>query len=336
MASLFDHLFPGNSAIYPETPFALMGLNALAYLDPADFLDDVKTIFGADSGGMVEGEPAAYIPNVLWLRSGNRVILSYQGTVGTAAWFYYIAGAGALPYGPDPGRCYAPFVTIANKVWPDLEKLFTNADRLLFTGHSLGAAIASMHSTELTRFGLAVDPCWPFACPRFADSSYLAMAPGRSRGVNLPYDPVPLLPPNVVDYLGSDITQIRWDEVYATLPGRLAIGAVEVGTRPFFGLDYLVVLAAGSLPFRTSQHQTYNYIRACWHGLGTNATLAALQLAAVLTGLGLFDPWPAPSQLERRLMVQHKDQIAKLEPGLTLAGSVEVEGETWLDEQRKG
>jgi hypothetical protein len=282
--------------IQPETAFMLMALDALAYLPIARFHDELSAILEADDIGEITGDAEKFVPGILWARNANRVILAYQGTVGTRAWFYYVAGAGALPYGPAPGRCFAPFVTIANQLWPELAAVFTNADRLLLTGHSLGAAVAGMHSTELSRSGLWCEPSWLFACPRFADQAYVSARIGSSITVNLPYDAVPLLPPNVIDYLGNSLPSIRWEQVWRLLPGRLAIGAVQAAQEPLAGPDQLVVLAAANLPFNTSVHQTYQYLRSCWSGLGGNATPAAVELAALCKSLGLFDPWPSAQE----------------------------------------
>jgi hypothetical protein len=227
------------------------------------------------------------------LRSGGRVIFAYEGTVGYGAWLRYVSGAGSKPFGPPPGLCFAPFVDAVEKTVGGMQSQLQKGDRVLFTGHSLGAACAGMTNSETTRAGYWTEPACLFACPRCGNDSYFALARGSAYVYNLPYDPVPILPPQVVDFVERSPDQIRWDQVYSYFRGNFPLGAWRGAIATAQNLDYLVLMAAGSLDWQHSPHNTYQYLNAAWTALDGNASQDAIKLQMGCQALGLFDPWPS-------------------------------------------
>jgi len=289
--TLFDRIMPPRFAgVAPETAFVLMGLDTLVFLPAEQYLQQLRGILGADTVGQLPS-PAQFVPAVLFCRSGNRLILAFEGTRGIEAWWNYVAGAGVKPYGPAPGVCFAPFVDAARTLQANIGQLYELRDRVLFTGHSLGAAVAGMLNDTQTRAGWWTDMAWLFACPRFADRAYLAAAKGRNVTLNLPFDPVPYLPPDVVEIVGRSPTEIRWAELLDRYSGWWPLSGWYQAAQQASRLDWLVQLAGANVVPNVSPHQTYQYIRATYSACGSSPRPDVVQLAELLKGLGLFDPW---------------------------------------------
>jgi hypothetical protein len=123
------------------------------------------------------------------------------------------------------------------------------------------------------------------------DASFVALARGFSYTVNLPYDPIPLVPPDIVDLIERDPDRIRWGAVWQRFPGQFPIPGLHDWVATARNLDYLTMLSAANLNPTRSPHQTYQYIRACWAGLAGHVSTAAAELADLCKALGLFDPW---------------------------------------------
>ena len=276
----------------PETPFCYMCLDGLVFLDSTAWLDELKAIFGATGAAHVSG-PDQWTPSVLALRQGPRVILSFEGTKGSLGWLPFFANAGLKEYGPPPGQVFAPFATSATALEPLIKQAFLPGDVATFTGHSLGAAVASMLNSTFTRVGLNTLPAWCFGCPRYGDRAYFASARGSTLVVNLPQDPIPLLPPDVVGYIHRQPAALQWNQLLDSPPEKNFIFGWDRSAAPSKQLDYLVALAAANIVPQESPHQTYQYLRSCWAGLPAPIPGDVQLLFQLCTRLGLLDPWPS-------------------------------------------
>ena len=91
---------------------------------------------------------------------------------------------------PYPGRVHCGFATAVEKIWPQVRELLGRPCRtrpLWLTGHSLGAAMATLASVRLTHEGYKVRAVYTYGSPRagdrlFRDSYHLAnYLPARGR-----------------------------------------------------------------------------------------------------------------------------------------------------------
>ena len=293
--SLFDRLMPPRRLAFArETPFTLMALNALVFLDGETFIPDLVEILGADQVGRIPN-PAPFVPSILFARSKGRVIVALEGTKSIGQWWQYVENAGVQPWGPAPGVCFSPFVDYCRRLQPEVNAQLEESDRVAFTGHSLGAACAGMLNSEQTRAGWWTDYAWLFACPRFADRAWLSLARGRSVTCNLPYDPVPYLPPSIVEVVGRSPTEIRWTQLLDRLPGSFVLPPFYSAADWGRSLDWAVQLAGGNVVPNLSPHQTYQYLRAAWSLVPQPVRPDVSALYDLCKGLGLLDPWPSTS-----------------------------------------
>jgi hypothetical protein len=178
-------------------------------------------------------------------------------------------------------------------VEPGLLDALQPGDRLLLTGHSLGAPVVGLLGNALRLAYAEVEPAVLFAVPNFADAAYLASVVLPTFTINLPGDPVPYLPPNVVFLMGNSPASIRWDAVYRRFSGGLPLLTWGEAAHYARDLDWWVILAAASQDPNENPHQTYQYLTALWTGLGQQLSSEASALVLLLKSLGLFAPWPS-------------------------------------------
>ena len=124
--------------------------------------------------------PLQTIHHTQWLtgKIGNTFYIAFQGSSGTADWFdnfkFWKVGFAAFKNNKKTGsygiKVHAGFDEQADLVWADIFNEILNAKkngctRFIITGHSLGAAIATLISDDVRNF---VDDCicLPFESPR--------------------------------------------------------------------------------------------------------------------------------------------------------------------------
>jgi triacylglycerol lipase len=76
---------------------------------------------------------------------------------------------------PYPGRVHCGFAEAVEQVWPDVRRLLGSPSRtkpLWLTGHSLGAAMATLASVRLTREGYHVRAVYTYGSPRAGDRRF--------------------------------------------------------------------------------------------------------------------------------------------------------------------
>lgn len=124
--------------------------------------------------------------------AGRPAILVFRGTDGPRDWRTNVK-TGLVSWEPG-GRVHAGFKTALNDVWQELdEALAAQAAPLLYTGHSLGGALATLAAGR--RPPLAV---YTFGAPRIGDEAFARTLAEQAvyRVVNRK-DAVPSSPPNV-------------------------------------------------------------------------------------------------------------------------------------------
>lgn len=294
MPTLFDGLFPsfGRTFFARDAALTLMGMNAIVFLDITSFADELRADLGADSVTRIDS-PGNFVPAVLIARQGNRVVFTFEGTKGIAGWWNYVQGAGVEQLGPYPGTVFAPFAQMVRALQPTINAHIAAGDVILFSGHSLGAAIAAILTSLYTQARASVKPTILFAVPRYGDPAFLAAARGTCINVNLPQDPVPLLPPDPVRALQRNPAELRWREAFGVIGGVIPAAQWVFGPEGPQNLDWLVQLAGANIAPSNSPHNTYYYIRSCMAGLPKPYTVEQSTYAALLTRLGLTDPWPS-------------------------------------------
>jgi hypothetical protein len=320
MPSVFDRLFPvGIDYLDPEGAFFLMALDALVYLDSELYADQLAAIFGAEAVTQIPS-PAPYVPALLTLRAGDRVIVAAEGTRGPWAWFNYVATAGGKRWQGFDGLVFGPFADIAEAAFPGVMDSIYASDRIRFSGHSLGAPVVSLIGNSLRWTGYAVEPLVLFAVPNFADAAFLANVVLSAYTVDLPGDPVPYLPPNVVFLMKNKPYELRWNQVYGRIAGGFQPLSPFQAADALNRFDWWILIAAAGSDLQVNMHQTYMYLWACWNGIQDPPTAEASALFLLLKGLGLLAPWPMAEASERPL--------ATIGLGAELVDDVEAEQTT--------
>lgn len=97
----------------------------------------------------------------------------------------------------DDGHYHMGFAKEAFEALPQIEQAIGTSKRIYFTGHSLGAAVASVLS-QIWEPKDRVAPLYVFASPRFASRSLASSS--RRFMVQKPLDPIPHLPPRIFGY----------------------------------------------------------------------------------------------------------------------------------------
>lgn len=134
--------------------------------------------------------------------AGNerRIVVAFRGTEEPADWLHDI-DAGFIKY--DPGRIHRGFANALLEVFIDiivaLRKMRDNAQEILVTGHSLGAALAT-----LAFIGLEGHHLVTFGSPRIGDKKFARWFNAEHRGLAIRFvnnnDIVPRTPPYLTGY----------------------------------------------------------------------------------------------------------------------------------------
>lgn len=269
-----------------------MGLNAMVYLDPATWTARLEAIV---SGMTVNYSPPAvnFHPAIAVLRGTGWALVVIQGTQGWQGWAEYVTGAGSTPWPLRPGRVFTPFFTLANEAADRLAALLPSSPAVLYTGHSLGAATAPLIAELLqAQLPASFTQFW-YAQPRIGDLTYAADYPLSGYQLNIPIDPVPYLPVDVIADLADNPMDIQGTGQYVGIGyPRPLTNSVAPYTWPING-NFLASLAASIPDLRQSPHQTYWYNRVLLNFLDLANKAYYADYTQLLTDLGLLDPWPA-------------------------------------------
>lgn len=104
-------------------------------------------------------------------QDGEGLYMAFRGTQEAADW---LANAKFLPSKNELGvKVHTGFVDALDEVWAEIEPLVVNAGvPVTVTGHSLGAALASLAAIRLTAAGHDVAAVYTYGQPRTGHSSF--------------------------------------------------------------------------------------------------------------------------------------------------------------------
>jgi hypothetical protein len=187
-------------------------------------------------------------------------VLAFRGSDDLAAW---VTNLNALP-APwrGGGKAHRGFAAALDAVWPEVEAALARSARpLLCTGHSLGAALATLAASLRPEAAL-----YTFGSPRVGDGGFETATrrrPGHAARFVNHRDVVCRLPSARLGYrhVGEVFVIDRLGRVYARRPRHR--GVTELLASAFEGRPWdLAPLLAGSLPRELADHAPINYVSA--------------------------------------------------------------------------
>jgi len=156
------------------------------------------------------------------------------------------------------GRVHKGFADALLDTWPSIQPLLENVERtLLFTGHSLGAALATLAASKHRPTGV-----YTFGSPRVGDAAFTNTLAGVDvqRYVDC-CDIVCRIPPDTVEYqhVETDVQYINRDGVRKTNPTAAEIHEDRARGREAYLLQYAWKI--GNVAVRElADHAPVNYV----------------------------------------------------------------------------
>lgn len=124
----------------------------------------------------------------------ERMIIAFRGTDNLENFFTDL-DIKLIPYLPGQGHVHQGFFKAFQALQPLLDDVLQPGKILLFTGHSLGGALATLSALHAAASGRSIQ-CVTFGCPKVGDEDfarfYMQQVPQTCRYVNK-FDPVPRL-----------------------------------------------------------------------------------------------------------------------------------------------
>ncbi len=277
---------PSNAAAY-----FLCGLDAMAYLPIGSYEAKLSLFLGGARIRQIDGTPPQF-PGALVIDQAGYYIVAIEGTRTIAQWINYVVGAGVSPWPGGRGYVFTPFLQAEAPIANQVAGLVPAGDIGILTGHSLGGAVAGLLAVDLFQRGRTIPTTYLFACPNFCDKEFARNYRGEAWTFNHPLDPVPLLPPDPITFIGRDPWSARWAYGIGSLGPAIWPPQKVLPTIPTQGPDWLAALVAGSVDVSQSPHNTYRYLRELAFLLSAQEQLEYGGFTAILRELGLFDPWP--------------------------------------------
>lgn len=172
------------------TAYACAELSRLAYQPDAERRRRALEPVGLRELGVVRVGSTV----CLAVRAERAVVAAFRGTMEPENWRTNFDGL-PLPWGPH-GRVHAGFRAALERIWPALLPHLGGDTPLVYTGHSLGGALAALSSVLRPA---AVT--YTFGAPRVGTRSFVrGVADASVHRVVHGADVVPTLPPSAVGY----------------------------------------------------------------------------------------------------------------------------------------
>jgi len=131
-------------------------------------------------------------------KNEDKYVLSFRGTEVTEK-SNVIADmkAGKNIETPAGDKVHSGFRSEINKIWPDIEKAIVNIKKLDITGHSLGAAMATIAASRIQN---KVETLVTFGSPRVGDKQFVDNLNVRHYRVQNNCDDVTKVPPRLMGF----------------------------------------------------------------------------------------------------------------------------------------
>jgi hypothetical protein len=200
---------------------------------------------------------------------GTQVAIA--GTTDLAQWMDYITRAGVTNATGLAGKTFGPFDDWSNRITEVLRNSISDRKPILFTGHSLGGAMAILVAEKMFKLGFLYAVVYTFASPRVGDDEFTYRYLSLVHNIRNQGDVVPSLPPAALSYVRI-LPTFQQVLPYMSRPGFDYM--IPHGPRPWLNPSTLVAAAspglwAASIPVRVGQeHGEFAYLRSAWR-LGT-------------------------------------------------------------------
>ena len=233
-------------------------LARLAYYRGDPLIDQAVKGFGWGEGAWTI--PATPLePQVLSLDYDDYKIIVFEGTTTSAQTWEYCTSPLNVAVGVFPGKILQGFYSVFQTVWPKVEALLQDIGKrkVVFIGHSLGAAMAALSSYQWEKYSKEnFHCCVTFGCPRIGNGEWVHGLDFAWYRVSNDIDPVTHVPPRTL-LIGNPFSGADWWKIIEYDHGGYAIsldseGNIKNGTAPSLGLADLFA-ALGQNNWSTSQ-----------------------------------------------------------------------------------
>jgi len=216
----FDSLNPGHS---PVNALALARAAALAYSDKEAIEKTIRDAWGF-SGFLSLDDPGTDTQAFLAVND-DMVLISFRGTQATHVKDLATNVHIKLVSGPA-GKVHEGFLGALGAVWDDLIKFIRNergSRALWVTGHSLGAALATLAVARLRLESVELNGLYTFGSPRVGDEDFTRAFDADIKDQTFRYvnnnDVVPRVPPRLSKY--DHVGTIKYFDTDGDLHGEL-------------------------------------------------------------------------------------------------------------------
>lgn len=171
MSLSFDHLATKYS---PVNAIALAHCAKWAYLNEADIKNKVTTELGLTKFRFIHVSISD--TEVFVAGDDKKIIVAFRGTEPTKLKDVITDVKFSLVYGPL-GKVHSGFIQSLNSCWREvaltIRQFHDNNQTLWFTGHSLGAALATLAVAKMVEFGYPVNGLYTFGQPRVGEQRFV-------------------------------------------------------------------------------------------------------------------------------------------------------------------
>ena len=224
----------------PVNAWWLIELSFLAYasgegffrrhLEPVGLADDLRLI----------GFTRRIMRSTQCIVVSNRtdIFVVFRGTLVSEPWDVVVDGLSFPVRWSGAGRAHLGFVSAVNEVWDEVRQtvqaIQSPAHSVWFTGHSLGAAVATLAADRYQREAGPVRGLYAFGSPRVGDPAFAAAFAVPAYRVVNHADPVARVPPARVPILAGTRQVFRHvgQPIYIDGRGRVHHRAPPTDRRP--------------------------------------------------------------------------------------------------------
>jgi len=184
----------------------------LTYQSAGDWEATLRTLWGFEDVKTYVSPPGVYDTNAFLAVRSDMLLVAFRGTEPRQI-KDWLTDADAIQVPTDLGHVHKGFWNAFRSVWPTMEADLRAVPRLpartlWFTGHSLGAALATLGMASAGQAGLPVAGLYTFGSPRVGDPSFANFYNERHASATFRFvnnnDIVPRVPPRELLYQHVD------------------------------------------------------------------------------------------------------------------------------------